>query len=125
MDTQRLILFFVFSFSLLLLWDAWQKENRPPPQTIAQSAQQGAPRGTVPDPSVPAQATPAPRQKPGDAIPPNKAVQGKNEKLRVRTDYLVADIDLQGGDIVRLEFLKQKDTLNEKLNFVLLTPEHH
>lgn len=128
MDTQRLILFFVFSFSLLLLWDAWQKENRPPVQTIAQSAQQGAPRGTVPNPSVPTQATPAlpaPQQKLGDAIPPTKAAQGKNEKLRVRTDHLVADIDLQGGDIVRLEFLKQKDTLNEKLNFVLLTPEHH
>jgi len=31
---------------------------------------------------------------------------------------------LQGGDIVRLEFLTQKDTLDEKLNFVLLTPAH-
>jgi YidC/Oxa1 family membrane protein insertase len=31
MDTQRLILFFIFSFSLLLLWDAWEKERRPKP----------------------------------------------------------------------------------------------
>jgi hypothetical protein len=30
MDTQRLILFVIFSFSALLLWDAWQKESRPP-----------------------------------------------------------------------------------------------
>ncbi|TAK72098.1 MAG: membrane protein insertase YidC [Betaproteobacteria bacterium] len=123
MDTQRLILFFVFSFSLLLLWDAWQKEHRPPVAAIAQSAQQSAAQATVPSPSVPKQATTAPPQKPGDAIPPTKAVQGKHEKLRVKTDNLVADIDLQGGDIVRLEFLKQKDTLDEKLNFVLLTPE--
>ena len=125
MDTQRLILFFVFSFSLLLLWDAWQKEHRPPAPTSAQSAQKGAAQGTVPNPSVPAQARPAPQQKPGDAIPPTKAAQGKHERLRVRTDNLIADIDLQGGDIVRLEFLKQKDTLNDKLNFVLLTPDHH
>ena len=57
MDTQRLILFFVFSFSLLLLWDSWQKEHRPPVPTIAQSAQQGPAQATVPSPSVPSQAT--------------------------------------------------------------------
>ena len=27
MDTQRLILFFIFGFSLLMLWDAWEKEQ--------------------------------------------------------------------------------------------------
>jgi len=124
MDTQRLILFFVFSFSLLLLWDAWQKEHRPPAPTATQSAQQGAVQAQVPSPSVPAQATPAPQQQPGAAIPPTKAAQGKQEILQVKTDNLVADIDLQGGDIVRLEFLKQKDTLDEKLNFVLFTPAH-
>jgi len=124
MDTQRLILFFVFSFSLLLLWDAWQKEHRPPAPTNAQSAPRSTAQATVPSPSVPTQAAPAPQQKPGDAIPPTKAVQGKHEKIRVKTDNLIADIELQGGDIVRLEFLKQKDTLDEKLNFVLFTPEH-
>lgn len=124
MDTQRLILFFVFSFSLLLLWDAWQKEHRPPAPTSAQIAQQSAAQATVPSPGVPAQASKAPQQQPGEAIPAGKAAQGKQEKFRVRTDNLIADIDLQGGDIVRLEFLKQKDTLDEKLNFVLLTPEH-
>jgi YidC/Oxa1 family membrane protein insertase len=122
MDTQRLILFFVFSFSLLLLWDAWQKEHRAPVQAIAQ---QGAPQATVPNPSVPTQvAPPGPQQRPGDAIPPTIVAQGKHETLRVKTDNLIADIDLRGGDIVRLEFLKQKDTLDEKANFVLFTPEH-
>jgi YidC/Oxa1 family membrane protein insertase len=124
MDTQRLILFFVFSFSLLLLWDAWQKEHRPPVQATAQTGQQGAVQATVPNPSVTIQSAPGPQQRPGDAIPPTIAAQGKHETLRVRTDILIADIDLQGGDIVRLEFLKQKDTLDEKANFVLFTPEH-
>jgi YidC/Oxa1 family membrane protein insertase len=122
MDTQRLILFFVFSFSLLLLWDSWQKEHRPPTPTIAQ---QGTVQATVPSPSVPAQATPAAQQKPGDVIPPNAAAPAKHETVRVKTDNLIADIDLQGGDIVRLELLRQKDTLDEKVNFVVFAPEHH
>ncbi|MBE0623604.1 MAG: membrane protein insertase YidC [Burkholderiales bacterium] len=125
MDTQRLILFFVFSFSLLLLWDAWQKDNRPPVQTVAQSAKQGAAQATVPSPSVPTQAAPAPQQKPGDAIPPALPGQVKLEKITVKTDNYLADIDLLGGDIVRLELLKQRDTLDENANFVLFSPAHH
>ena len=34
MDTQRLILFVVFAFSLLMLWENWQKAQHP--QTVAQ-----------------------------------------------------------------------------------------
>jgi len=30
MDTQRLILFVIFSFSALFLWERWQSEHRPP-----------------------------------------------------------------------------------------------
>jgi YidC/Oxa1 family membrane protein insertase len=33
MDTQRLIALIVFSFSTLLLWEAWQKHNAP--KTVA------------------------------------------------------------------------------------------
>ena len=121
MDTQRLILFFVFSFSLLLLWDSWQKEHRPPTAAVSQ---QTPAQATVPSPSAPAQVTPRPQQKPGEAIPIGAGAPAKGAKLKVKTDYLVADIDLQGGDIVRLEFLKQKDTLDDKANFVLFTPEH-
>ena len=31
MDVQRLILLFVFGFSVLLLWEGWQRESRPKP----------------------------------------------------------------------------------------------
>ncbi len=30
MDTRRIILFVIFSFSVLFLWQAWQQENAPP-----------------------------------------------------------------------------------------------
>src|SRR6266571_5054288 len=114
MDTQRLILFFVFSFSLLLLWDAWQKELRPPAAPATQ--------GTVPTPSGPAVTSAA---KAADATPPSATPTGKgSERLRVRTDTMLAEIDTQGGDLVYLELLKHKDTRDEKKNFVLFGPEH-
>ena len=31
MDTQRLLLLLVFFFSCLMLWDAWQRKDLPPP----------------------------------------------------------------------------------------------
>ena len=45
MDTQRLILFFVFSFSAFLLWQRWDAEHRPPAPitTAARPSVPGAP----------------------------------------------------------------------------------
>jgi len=36
MDTKRLILFVVFSFSILLLWDSWQRKNTPVAEVATQ-----------------------------------------------------------------------------------------
>src|SRR5205809_4264632 len=115
MDTQRLILFFVFSFSLLLLWEAWQKELRPPvPATPSTQT-------TVPTPSTARSGT----GRSADALPITSAPDGKpQERLRVRTDTMLAEIDTQGGDIVYLELLKHKDTHQETKDFVLFGPEH-
>ena len=116
MDTQRLILFFVFSFSLLLLWDAWQKELRPP--VPASPPTQTA----VPTPSSRA-GTPV---KSVDAVPlTGGSVSKPRERLRVRTDTMLAEIDTEGGNLVYLELLKHKDRLQEAKNFVLFGPEHH
>ncbi len=116
MDTQRLILFFVFSFSLLLLWEAWQKETRPPMPAAATSP------GAVPAPSAPA--TTAARTGVA-AVPAAAAPESKpHQRLRLQTDTMVAEIDTLGGDLVYLELLRHKDTLDQKKNFVLLGPEH-
>ncbi|HTF14389.1 MAG TPA: membrane protein insertase YidC, partial [Burkholderiales bacterium] len=104
-----------FSFSLLLLWEAWQKEHRPP-GPAAPSTQTA-----IPTPSTRA-GTPV---KGADALAPTSAPAGKlPERLRVHTDTMLAEIDTQGGDIVYLELLKHKDTLHETKNFVLFGPEH-
>ena len=65
MDTQRLILFVIFSFSALFLWERWQSEHRPPVSPPA--AQQALPATAV-DAPVPAGAMPPPSTLPG-AVP--------------------------------------------------------
>jgi len=115
MDTQRLILLFIFGFSLLMLWEAWEREHRPKPPTppAAQQAVPGAPKpappeaGQAPVPSVPATET-----------------SSQGEIVRVSTDLVVAEIDTLGGTLKRLELLRHKDSQDPSKNLVLLGPEH-
>jgi YidC/Oxa1 family membrane protein insertase len=117
MDTQRLILFVVFSFSLLMLWEAWQKEMRPALPAGAVTTQ-----AVVPTPSARGE---APQAKSASAPP--SAAQGETgprELLKVSTDFLRADIDTRGGDISYLELLQQKDSGDGTKNIVLFGLEH-
>jgi len=120
MDTQRLILLFVFSFSLLLLWNEWEKTQRPKPATTAAEAQKG-----VPTPSAPAAApsgarTPAPSV-PGAGPAPSAA---RGDVIRVQTDLMVAEIDMLGGSLTKVEFLKHREQGESGNPFVLLGPSH-
>jgi YidC/Oxa1 family membrane protein insertase len=90
MDTQRLVLFVIFSFSILMLWDAWQREQRPP--APAQQAQSPAQPAGVPTPSAPAQPA-APGRPPAvtpDAVPTTAAAAPARELVKVETDLLRA-----------------------------------
>ncbi|MBS0335809.1 MAG: membrane protein insertase YidC [Proteobacteria bacterium] len=123
MDTQRLILFFVFSFSLLMLWTEWEKGQRPKPPAVTAAAQQPREAKAVPG-EVP---TPAPAASPIQttvpaASPAPAALKG--ETIQIRTDLLVADIDTLGGSVTRVELLKHKETNDLTKNLVLLGPEH-
>jgi YidC/Oxa1 family membrane protein insertase len=119
MDTQRLILLFIFGFSILLLWEEWQKEHRPAVPVVA------TPNTGVPKPSAKPVA-PMPRKpEPGAAASVAAGPQaGQGEIVRVRTDLLSAQIDTAGATLSRVEFLKHKDAKDEKQGFVLLGPEH-
>jgi YidC/Oxa1 family membrane protein insertase len=116
MDSQRLILLMIFTFSLVMLWDGWQRHNQPAQTaTIAGPATSGAPTGAAPTPTtnlsvdsnaVPAASTAAPVSDAPTAV--------------VTTDLYVAEISAQGGDIVRLELIKHKAKDDKSRNFVLL-----
>jgi len=121
MDTQRLILLVIFSFSLLMLWEAWEKEKRPKPAPQAPAAQQGVP---VPGkPAPPAAQAPGVAPQPAPAAVPAAAAAAKGEIVRARTDLLVAEIDTLGGTLKRLELLKHKDSADPTKNFVLFGPD--
>ena len=129
MDTQRLILFIIFSFSVLMLWEAWQREHQPPPAPQEKAASPAgkatAPPG-VPVPSIPASDGASKPAADHAGVPaPAGGEHPQQDLIRVRTDLVEMEVSPLGGDIVRLELLKHKDTVDLKKNFVLLSPAFH
>jgi YidC/Oxa1 family membrane protein insertase len=120
MDTQRIVLLVIFSFSLVLLWDAWEKANQPPPQFAAPAAQnQGIPtRSPQPSTSNLPAATASPERATG--VPGASAPATQGATVEVRTDLLLATINTVGGTLERLELLKHKAQADENKDFVLL-----
>ena len=119
MDTQRLILLFIFGFSLLLLWEEWQKEHRPAVPTTAVTPSTGVPKPSG-KPMAPTPQAPAPAAAGVSHAP----ASGPGQIVRVRTDLFSAEIDTAGGTLARVEFFEHKDSKDEKKGFVLLGPEH-
>src|SRR6266513_2811388 len=117
MDTQRLILLFIFGFSLLMLWEAWDKEHRPKPLPAVPTAPQAVPAAAKPVPSAEAKAT-------AGSVPAAAESAAGGETVRVSTDLLVAEIDTLGGTLKRLELLRHKDSSDPSRNFVLFGPHH-
>ena len=117
MDTRRLILVFVFSFSLVMLWEAWQKHNNPQaPLATAPAATATAP---VPETSAPAPVSAA-------SVPEGNSTAGsaKAEIVKVKTDLFVADVSTLGGTIVGLELNNYKASEDKSRNFSLFDAKH-
>ena len=121
MDTQRIVLLLVFTVSLFLLHDAWQRQHVAPQQTPstgtatpAGGQEASAKPGEVPAPSAPV--------KPGGAIPtaPQAETFVAGEAVEVVTDLVRAEISTAGGDLRRLELLKQADIEDLKKPLQLL-----
>ena len=114
MDTQRLILFVIFSFSALFLWERWQAEHRPPlpsPTTTAAKPSSDTP-SAVPG-AVPAAGVPI---APGASTPAPAA----GEKISIRTDRYVADVDTLGGVITQVALTQHLDTDHADKPYLLL-----
>jgi len=124
MDTQRLILLFIFGFSVLMLWEAWQKESRPKPAPTA-AVERNVPAPAQGVPPAPVSPSPASPGAAGSvAVPAAAAAGAKGETVRIATDLVVAEIETLGGTLTRLELLKHKDSADPTKNFVLLGPQH-
>ena len=119
MDNRRLILLLAFSFSLVMLWDAWQKYNHPQAPATAQTAGQSA-GSSVPVPSA-TPAAPAASSVPAVAT---AKTPSKGEIVEVKTDLFVAHVSTQGGDIVGLELNNYKSSDDKTKNFSLFEAKH-
>jgi YidC/Oxa1 family membrane protein insertase len=125
MDAQRLVLLMIFGFSLLMLWEAWDKHNRPKPAAVAPAAQEGVPAPAKPAASAPSAASPAsPSTGPAAPTVPAAAPASRGEQIRVTTDLLVAEIDTLGATLSRLELTRHRDSHDASKNLRLLGAEH-
>ena len=120
MDFQRLFLFLIFSVSVFLLWDGWQRAQHPPAPAMAQPDVQAA-SGVAANAGVPV-ASVAPAGPGVNAVAVIQAAQKPlvGEAITVKTDFLIAEINTAGGDLRRLEFLNQYDSKDKSKPFVLL-----
>ena len=128
-EMRRTLLWVVFSMSLVLLWDAWNKHNGQPsmfgpPPASAPAATGPTPASASGTPTTPSGAVPSAAgvaATPG-SVPVNAAATDAvalSQKIDITTDVVKATIDTAGGSVVRLELLKQVDHVDHDKNVVL------
>ena len=102
MDTQRIIAFIVFSFSLMLLWESWQNYTHPKPAVEAQAGKQAAAQvGNPVESGAGAPPTPGKILNPGQPAAETGIVQD-GPRAKIVTDVMSAEIDAHGGDLREL-----------------------
>jgi YidC/Oxa1 family membrane protein insertase len=131
-DIRRTLLWVVFTMSLVLLWDAWNRHTgqptlfgspvrsttAPPPAGGPSGPSAGAQDGAVPQPAqLPSAAgTVATAPAPAAAAPPASPAA---QQVVLTTDVVKATFDSLGGTLVRLELLGYRDPVDPQRNVVL------
>ena len=135
-DIRRTILWVIFGFSMVLLWDQWQVHNGKQPTFFPSAASSkavapvaapaassaavpgGAP-SAVPSPvATGATSVPGVVSAPG-SVPP-APLQGVKERIVVNSDVFTLTFDTEGGTLIKSSFNKFKDQANKDQGFVLL-----
>ena len=129
-DIRRTLLWVVFTMSLVLLWDAWNKHSGQPsifggaPRPAATAPAAAPPPTSVAAPTgVPAD-VPAPAAVPGAPVAaaalPVQAAAAQTEQTTLTTDVYRATFDSRGGSLTRLELLGYRDAGDRSKPVVLL-----
>ena len=137
-DIRRTLLWVVFTMSLVLLWDAWNKHtgqpsifgptgakpaaSAPPLAGSASPVSPASPASQLGVPTPAMTALPAPAgtavSSPAGAVPAvGSAPPG--ELVVVATDVVKASFDSNGGNLVRLELLRHSDVEDRQRNVLL------
>ena len=137
-DIRRSILWVIFGFSMILLWDRWQIHNGNPATffpSFSQEAQNAASKPAVAGlPVASSQANGVPASNVSEAnsaaatttsntassaLASNQAAPQKSEIVEFKTDLLKLRFDTAGGSIVYSEFLNHKETGSTQNNVLL------
>ncbi len=131
-DIRRTILWVIFGFSLVLLWDQWQVYNgrnptflpstKPPVSAKPASSPVGGASGSVPPASATASNAAATGTSTGAAAVPGgiTTAPAAGERVVVNTDVLKLTFDTEGGSLVQSEFIQHDDLTEKDKPFILL-----
>jgi len=117
MDLQRLFLFLIFVFSLVLVWDGWQRYQHPEAYTqnksvLGEDQSKSPVLRTVESVNSPILNSNVSEQRTHDKT---------GELISVKTDLMDVEIDTIGGDISYLSLLKHSDGEDKNKPFVLFS----
>jgi len=132
-DIRRTILWVIFGFSMVLLWDQWQVFNGqkptffPPATTSTKTPAVTAPPASsvpagvaaVPGTTAPVAAA-VPGAAPATTSPDAQTAAIKKERIVISNDVLTLSFDTEGGTLVRSVFTKYADMTDKASGFVLL-----
>jgi YidC/Oxa1 family membrane protein insertase len=123
-DIRRTILWVIFGFSMVLLWDQWQIHNGQKATFFPAPAQQKAVTPSASANVASSAGVPAPVAMAANAnssVPVNDArVETAKEKIDVTTDVFKLTFETEGGTLSRVELLKHIDVHHPGQNEVLL-----
>ena len=139
-DIRRTILWVIFGFALVLLWDKWQMYNGKQPTffpTPASAVATAPVRSQPASPAAVGSAAAVPGAVPAavgaaagaSAVPTTaqtaEVAPAAHEKVVVATDVMRLTFDSLGGSLTQAEMLKYADMADKSKNFVLFdqTPE--
>jgi YidC/Oxa1 family membrane protein insertase len=115
LDIRRTILWVIFGFSLVLLWDQWQVFNGHKPTFLPSAKTAVTAPANAPTPTAASTTSGVPAASGTTAIaavPAAQAATAAGEKVAVTTDLFKAVIDDQGGTLSELRLRKYADQTN-------------
>ncbi|UYY87332.1 membrane protein insertase YidC [Alcaligenes sp. SMD-FA] len=120
MDIRRTILWMIFSFALLLLWNNWQEYNGKPSLFASTPATTQAPAAS--DEPAANGGVPAAQEPTASAALPssNSAVSATAQTIDITTDVYKLGFSTEGAQLIKAELLKYGSPENPEQPMVLL-----
>ncbi len=120
-DIRRTILWVIFGFSMVLLWDQWQVHNGNKATFFPTPAQQAKVAADASSAVPQAAGVPAPvASQAAVTVPAVETRVAIKELVQVETDLFKLSFDTEGGTLARVELLKHEDEHKPGHKIVLL-----